>query len=88
MDYDNIHFKIPHESKTYREDSRFVVEAIENILLTAIDSGNNKIILNTSLKRGLPMENINKIAGPIIEAWAFEVFCDMTSRITLTIAII
>jgi hypothetical protein len=23
------------------------------------------------------MENINKIAGPIIEAWAFEVFYDV-----------
>lgn len=34
----------------------------------------NKIILNTNLKLGLPLENINKIAGPMIEAWACEVF--------------
>ena len=34
----------------------------------------NKIILNTNLKKGLPMENINKIAGPIVEAWAGELF--------------
>ncbi len=33
-----------------------------------------KIIINTNLKLGLPMENINKIAGPFVEAWAFETF--------------
>ncbi|MCL2827112.1 MAG: hypothetical protein FWD99_00040 [Oscillospiraceae bacterium] len=43
----------------------------------AIDAGNNRIILNTNLKLGLPMENINKIAGPIIEAWAYEIFFDI-----------
>ncbi|MBQ4469086.1 MAG: hypothetical protein IJQ56_02350 [Synergistaceae bacterium] len=37
-------------------------------------SGNNKIIINTNLKSGLPLKDINKIAGPMIEAWAFEVF--------------
>lgn len=39
--------------------------------------GDDKIILNTNLKRGLPLENINKIAGPMIEAWAVEVFDGM-----------
>ncbi|MCL2574258.1 MAG: hypothetical protein FWE34_06895 [Defluviitaleaceae bacterium] len=34
-----------------------------------IENENNKIILNTNLRFGLPMENINKIAGPVIEAW-------------------
>jgi hypothetical protein len=33
-------------------------------------------MINTNLKLGLPMENINKIAGPIVEAWAYEVFSD------------
>lgn len=33
--------------------------------------------MNTNLKRGLPLENINKIAGPMIEAWAVEVFDGM-----------
>ena len=40
----------------------------------AIDSGQNQIIINTNLKLGLPMENINKIAGPMVEAWACETF--------------
>ena len=77
MEYDDVRFKIPRESRTYQEDSNFVVEAIESILQDAIDCGLNKIILNTNLKLGLPMENINKIAGPIIEAWAFEIFSDI-----------
>lgn len=37
-------------------------------------SGDNKIIINTNLRMGLPLENINKIAGPMLEAWAGEVF--------------
>src|SRR5438094_10300112 len=42
----------------------------------AIETGRNKIVINTSLRLGLPMENINKVAGPFVEAWAFEVFYD------------
>jgi hypothetical protein len=77
MEYNDVNFKIPCESKSYQKDSRFVVESIEAIIRNTIDNVRNKIILNTNLKLGLPMENINKIAGPIIEAWAFEVFCDI-----------
>ena len=43
----------------------------------AIGAGRNKIVINTNLKLGLPMENINKIAGPFVEAWAVEVFQDV-----------
>jgi hypothetical protein len=41
-----------------------------------MDTGRNKIIINTNLKLGIPMENVNKIAGPFIEAWACEIFRD------------
>ena len=34
-----------------------------------------KFFINTNLKLGLPMENINKIAGPFVEAWATQTFC-------------
>ena len=78
--YDNIPFKIPIESDSYTEDSRLVVTIIEEIIKKTIESGNNKIILNTSLKLGLPMENINKVAGPIIEAWAYEVFYEVNQN--------
>ena len=72
--YDKLLFKIPEESKDYSEASDFVIKTIEGILEEAILNGENKIVINTNLKKGLPMENINKIAGPIVEAWAGELF--------------
>ncbi len=77
MEYSEMLFKIPMESPTYEEDSKCVIKSIGEIIQNTIDTNKNKIVLNTNLKRGLPMENINKIAGPIIEAWAFEAFNDI-----------
>lgn len=74
MRYEDLIFKIPQESPTYREDSEFVVRQMTAILDARKRVGDNKIIINTNLKMGLPLENINKIAGPMIEAWAGEVF--------------
>ncbi len=76
-DYDECEFKVPIESEDYMECSDFVVDSIECIMQAAMDEGRNRIIINTNLKRGLPMENINKIAGPFVEAWAFETFSDV-----------
>ncbi len=75
--YENLVFKVPQESEDYRECSGFVVGAIEKIIQGAMDENRNRIIINTNLKLGLPMENVNKIAGPFIEAWAYEVFSDV-----------
>ncbi|QTA87524.1 hypothetical protein [Desulfonema magnum] len=75
--YDELEFKIPLESEDYMEYSDFIINSIENIMRTAMDENRNKIIINTNLKLGLPMENINKIAGPFIEAWAFETFSEV-----------
>ena len=74
MRYEDLIFKIPRESPTYQEDSAFVIRQIIAILDERKNAHDNKIILNTNLKSGLPLENINKIAGPMIEAWAAEVF--------------
>ena len=74
MDYESLDFKRPVESSDYAECSAFVTSSIEGIIASAIASGRNKIVINTNLKLGLPMENINKIAGPFVEAWACEVF--------------
>ena len=74
MKYEDMIFKIPQESDTYREDSAFVLRQITGILDDRKAVGDNKIIINTNLKLGLPLENINKIAVPMIEAWAGEVF--------------
>lgn len=74
MRYEDMIFKIPVESDTYREDSDFVIKQMTNILDERKRVGDDKIIINTNLVSGLPLENINKIAGPMIEAWAGEVF--------------
>ena len=37
-------------------------------------------VINTNLKLGLPMENINKIAGPFVEAWASQTFQDLCQK--------
>ena len=78
--YDNQNFKVPVESEDYPQASAFVIKSIEGILEEAIKNGQNKIILNTNLRNGLPMENINKIAGPIVEAWAGELFESIASK--------
>ena len=74
MTYEELIFKIPQESESYKDDSDFVVNQIIKILDERKNNDDVKIVLNTNLKLGLPLENINKIAGPMIEAWANEVF--------------
>ncbi len=74
MSYDDQIFKIPEQAVDYSGCSKFVTSAVESIIRTAIKVKKNKILINTNLKLGLPMENINKIAGPFVEAWALETF--------------
>lgn len=74
MKYEDVVCKKPVESDDYRLCSDFVITQIEEIIAEAIKIGENKIIINTNLRLGLPMENINKVAGPFVEAWAFETF--------------
>ncbi len=81
MTYKDLNFKIPVESHDYSEASNYAIQSIEKIIKSAIDKGENKIIINTNLKLGLPMENINKIAGPFVEAWACETFVNIVDDI-------
>ena len=74
--YEKLHFKIPKELEDYKKCSDYVVNSIESIIQNAIRNHKNKIFINTNLKLGIPMENVNKIAGPFLEAWAYEVFSD------------
>jgi len=76
MTYASLNLKKPKQSDDYDECSTFIVNSIEAIMKSAMDSGRNKIIINTNLKLGIPMENVNKIAGPFVEAWAIEVFSE------------
>jgi hypothetical protein len=78
--YETILHKIPLESPDYpecSECSEYVVSSVESIIQEAIQSKRNQIVINTNLRLGLPMENINKIAGPFIEAWAVEIFSEV-----------
>lgn len=66
--------KVPQEAADYKAHSDFVAGQISTIIADSIANGSNKIFIHTNLKRGLPLENINKIAGPFVEAWAMEQF--------------
>ncbi len=77
MELGDLKFKIPLQSDDYKECSEFVTLTVDQIVKAAIDTKRNKIVINTNLRLGLPMENINKIAGPFIEAWAVEIFQDV-----------
>lgn len=67
-------FKIPKEDPRYPVWSEYAIDRISTIIQNVIKDGNNKIFIYTNLKRSLPLENINKIAGPFVEAWALEKF--------------
>jgi hypothetical protein len=76
MSYQSLDLKIPVETSDYEDCSSFITASVTQIMQDAMDSGNNKIIINTNLKLGIPMENVNKIAGPFVEAWAFQTFSE------------
>lgn len=69
-----IIFKVPEESPDYPQHSEFAISKISAIMQDSMDGGRNKIFIHTNLKRGLPLENINKVASPFVEAWAMEQF--------------
>lgn len=67
------------ERQDYELMSNQICVRIGEILQDSLTRGDNRIIIRTNLKRGLPLENINKVAGPFVEAWAveqFETVCD------------
>lgn len=74
MKYEDFKLKKPIENPDYPIWSAFAIEQINHIVHKAIVEGENKICIRTNLRLGLPMENINKIAGPFIEAWAQQTF--------------
>jgi hypothetical protein len=74
--YSTLNFKIPVESSDYEECSTFVIKCVDSIIESAISNKKNRIIINTNLRYGIPMENVNKIAGPFVEAWACETFLE------------
>lgn len=73
--------KLPKESALYPKMSDRVCGVIREIIKEAIDNGKNKIFIRTNLKKGLPLENINKVAGPFVEAWALEKFEEISDKV-------
>ncbi|MCW5934448.1 MAG: restriction endonuclease [Fimbriimonadia bacterium] len=72
--------KVPQESEDYVENSEYVLGQILMVMREAVKTQKNRVYRITFLKRGLPLENINKIAGPIIEAWVLEQFEETVSN--------
>ena len=72
--------KLPKESLVYPKISGEVCISIRDIIKNTILNKDNKIFIRTNLKQGLPLENINKIAGPFIEAWALEKFKELSDQ--------
>lgn len=72
--YEGLSIKEPIEMEDYAEKSQYAVKQIQNIIQKKIDNDENQIPVMIGLKRGIPMENIHRIAAPIVEAWAIETF--------------
>ena len=70
----DVFLKIPEESPDYLAASAGVVDALSAIMQQTIEQGRNRIFIQTNLKHDLPIENIRKVAGPLVEAWAREQF--------------
>ena len=77
----NYEIKVPKESEDYKSKSDIVCKSIYSIIENEIKTGNNQIFIRTNLKLGLPLENINKIAGPFVEAWALEKFQEISDNL-------
>lgn len=69
--YYDLNLQISNESPSYKKTSKFFLEILNQAFLSIIKKKKNEILIRTNLK-SVPMENINKIAGPFIESWALE----------------
>lgn len=74
MDYQGYTVKKPKESKNYKKVSENILKVINGMVNDAFDNGKKQIIINTNIESDFPLDNINKIAAPLIEAWAADVF--------------
>ncbi|MDC3281990.1 restriction endonuclease [Euryarchaeota archaeon] len=72
--------RLPKESEGYQKKSSFAVAAASKIISKVIESGRNDIHIWINLNDGIPMENINKIAGPVVEEWACEKYKGIYSQ--------
>ena len=62
MEYKDLNFKIPIESKTYKEDSKSVIENINSILEDRIKANNYK----HKFKNGTPLRKYKQ------DCWSYD----------------
>lgn len=68
-------------SSNYFKVSSSIQQVIYEIFQEIIDKGmKNKVLLQTSLKRGMPEKDIHKIAGPITDEWVYETLDDYSKK--------
>lgn len=77
MNYRNLIVKKPVEDKNYKEQSDFILSAINRMVDKAFRSGKKQIILNTNILGDFPLSNINKLAAPLIESWSANIFSNI-----------
>lgn len=72
--YSGVVLKKPIESNDYEANSKLATKQIKNIIQERIDNNKNEISIEIGLKRGFPLTNIHRLAAPLVEQWANEVF--------------
>lgn len=77
MDYRGLDVKIPKEAENYAEMSNEALTRINQMVQNKFDHNENSIILNTNIPGSFPLDNINKLAAPLIESWAGNIFRDV-----------
>ena len=74
MSYKELNLRKAIENKDYNTYSKEAICKIDSIFNDFLNSANNEVVIKSNLSKGLPIENINKIAGPILEEWVCTVF--------------
>jgi hypothetical protein len=72
--YSGLTLKKPVESEDYEHNSKLATKQIKDIIQQRIDEGENEISIEIGLKRGFDITNIHRLAAPLVEQWANEVF--------------
>lgn len=66
---------------TYCEQSKQIQGLIYDIFSKATtDETINKVLLSTNLKRGLPVKDIHKLAGPLTDEWVYQVLNEIAEN--------
>lgn len=67
LDYKELDVKIPEESKNYEVMSEKALNKINKMVQRKFDSDDHSIILDTNILGTFPLDNINKLAAPLMK---------------------